>query len=1047
MNQKPDGFEQEQGLRYRAEVDRETGLWNKETTERMISSFLREHPEENHAFLMFTIDNFENIAKQEGRLVEEQLLNIVSEVLGDHFRHTDLVGRIGYGDFVALVTNVPDEETIRRKIAALTDMIKRNKSYALPTRLSLSIGFTMSDGQAVDYAYLYEQAEEALNKIRSLRKGRIYEYGNRYPIIQNDYCGSDKTILVVEDDLLNRRIVVDNLADEYHVLEAKNGQEALDILRHSIGQIDGIVLDLEMPVMNGYEFVKIVQADESYKNIPIIIATAHNEADNETQTLQLGVWDFVTKPFHMGILKQRLHNAVIHSQLTAFNQLQYLADYDQLTGIYNKGKFLEMTRDLLLAYPDEEFVFIRMDIENFKLVNSYFGSSEGDRLLRRIGEACREYAKNHSKMTYGYMQADIFCFCVPFSDAEKLNKKLEDSNLAFEKICENFKIIPKYGLYVITDKNMNMDEIYDRAIIASRSAKKNYICTFAYYEEKMMADLQRESEIAREMLPALTSGQFIVYYQPKYETKTNYPNGAEALVRWKHPEKGMISPGEFIPIFEKNGFITRLDYFVWEEVCKFLHNCKEQGIPLAPVSVNVSRMNLFNPKIVKHLKDLVDKYEVPVEMLNLEITETAYTENPIVMHQVIADLRETGFTVMMDDFGSGYSSLNMLKDLSMDVLKVDMKFLPDKMTARAERILASIVRMAKWLEMQVVVEGVEKTEQVRFLQQVGADYIQGYFYAKPMPEKEYQEMIKKCIPSPIEPRGKKDQPEGLEELWQAIPYASVVFDGLQQPVALYRYNGEKIELLRANTVFAKQFGYDEMTQHEIHNYVDKIQKYEILSTFDKVLAHREEGQCEYVRNDGTGKNIWIQMKLKYSGVIHGENIFVAIFTDITKEKKTEKELEQFQVALRKKNSDSSYILIADDQMLNRTILSDFFKDKYQILEAENGEKALKLLQEHGEEIALVLLDIEMPVMTGIEFLQKRMELNLYTSVPVIVVSGDDSRERKQESLELGVNDYITKPFVKELVVRRVHNVLDYSERFSELVKEYQSMKKSEEQDA
>ena len=1044
MSQESEVFEQEQGLRYRTEVDRETGLWNKNTTERMISTYLKEHWKENHAFLMFTIDNFENVAHQEGPLVEEQLLSVVARVLGDNFRHTDLVGRIGHGDFVALATNVPDERTVRRKIASLTEMIKRNQSYALPTRLSLSVGFTMSDGQIVDYVSLYGQAEEALNKVRALKRGRIFAYNNRYPELQNDYCGSNKTVLVVEDDLLNRRIVVDNLADEYHVLEAKNGKEALDILHHSIGQIDGIILDLVMPIMNGYEFLKIVQVDERYKSIPVIIATAHSEGDNETQALQLGVWDFVTKPFHMGILKQRLRNAVMHSQLAVFNQLQYLAEYDQLTGIYNKGKFFEMTRDLLFAYPNENFVFIRMDIENFKLVNSYFGSSEGDRLLRRIGEVCQEYAREHAKMTYGYIHADIFCFCVPFEDAEELNRKLEASNHVFDKISDNFKIIPKFGLYIIDDKQLNMDEIYDRAIVAARSAKRNYICTYAYYEKQMMDDLERESEIARDMQQALDEGQFIVYYQPKYATKTNYPNGAEALIRWQHPEKGMVSPAEFIPVFEKNGFITRLDYYVWEAVCKFLHNCKEMEIPLVPISVNVSRMNLYNPKIVSHIKGLVDKYEIPVEMLNLEITETAYTENPIVMHQAIAELRDLGFIIMMDDFGSGYSSLNMLKDLSMDVLKVDMKFLPDKMNARAERILASIVRMARWLDMQVVVEGVEKTEQVSFLQQIGADFIQGYFYAKPMPEEEYQELMRKKLPSPIEPRGKKDQPEGLEELWQAIPYASVVFDGLQQPVALYRYDGNEAELLRANTAFTREFGYDELTQHEMQNHVDKIQKYEILSTFEETLTYHEEGQCEYVRKDDDGKQVWMQMKLKYSGVIHGENIFVAIFTDITKEKNTEKELEQFQTVLRKKDSGYSYILIADDQALNRAILSDIFKDKYHILEAKNGEEALQQLKDHGEEIALVLLDIEMPVMTGIEFLQKRQELDLYINMPVIVVSGDDSSESKQESLELGVNDYITKPFVKELVLRRVHNVLDYSDRFAELMKEYQSLKKSEE---
>lgn len=1041
MEYVPEMTEQEQGLRYRGEVDNQTGLWNVETTKRMISQILKEHSLENHALLILSIDNFEITEERDGRLAKDQLLSVVSEVLAANFRHTDVVGCIGNGEFVALVTNIPDEESVRKKIASLTDAIKKKRNYALSTKLSISVGFTMSNGELSEYDELYNQAEEALNKIKNFQRGKIYEYGNRYPIIENDYCGSDKTILIVEDDMLSRRILLDNLSEDYHVLETKNGKEALEILSHCCGQIDGIVLDLEMPIMNGYEFLKIVQADENYKNIPIIIATAHTEADNESQALRLGVWDYVTKPFHMGILKQRLQNAVEHSQVTAFNQLKYLAEFDQLTGIYNKGKFFEMTRDLLFAYPDEEFVFIRMDIENFKLVNSYFGSSEGDHLLRRIGEACREFAEEHPKMTYGYMQADIFCFCVPYDHPETINDRMEKATQAFKQICDNFKILPKFGLYVITDKNMNMDEIYDRAIVASRSSKKNYICTYAYYEENMMKELVRESAIARNMIPALEQGEFVIFYQPKYETRTNFPTGAEALVRWKHPEKGMISPGEFIPVFESNGFITKLDYYVWEEVCKHMQEWKKAGVPLAPVSVNVSRMNLYNPKIVDILMDLVMKYEVPVEMLNLEITETAYTENPIVMHQAIRDLRDKGFVVMMDDFGSGYSSLNMLKDMSMDVLKIDMKFLPQKMTARAERILASIVRMAKWLDMQVVVEGVENTEQVSFLQQVGADFIQGYFYAKPMPEEEYRNLMANCIPSPIEPRRKKDNPEGLEELWQAIPYASVVFDGLQQPVALYRYNGNEIELLRANTVFARTFGYDEMTQHEMNDHVDKIQKYEIMDAFDKALSYREESQCEYLRKDDEGKNTWIQMRLKYSGVIQGDNIFVAIFSDITKEKKTEQELEQFRTVLRKKNTDAKYILIADDQALNRAILADIFKDKYHILEAANGEEALRQLQSFGDAIAMVLLDIEMPVMTGIEFLQKRMNQGLYPNIPVIVVSGDDSTERKQESLELGVNDYITKPFVKELVLRRVHNVLDYSDRFSELVQEYQSRKK------
>ncbi len=1040
-------LQQEKGLRYRAEIDSQTGLWNKETTERIIASFLEEHPEENHAFLIITIDNFAALAETEGRMVEERVLSIVSEVLEDHFRHTDLVGRVSASDFVVLITHVPDEKSVRKKIAAITNTIKRDKSYALPVRLSLSVGFTMSNGKGTTYEDMYRQAEAALNKVRQLQKGRINEYKKPIPELENDYCGSDRTVLVVEDDLLNRRILADSLKEEYHVLEAKNGQEAYDILTHGFGDVDGIILDWEMPVMDGREFLKIIQKDEQYKKIPIIIATAHSDADIESKALQLGVWDFVIKPYHMEVLKQRLKNAIIHSQLTAFNQLRYLAEYDQMTGIYNKNKLFEMTRDLLFAYPEDDFVFIRMDIENFKLVNAYFGSSEGDRLLRRIGEACRNYARKHSKMTYGYMQSDVFCFCVPFVSKEETNRRLEQTKLDFEKICENFKIIPKFGLYVITDKEMSIDEIYDHSIMAARRSKKNYICTYAYYEERMMEDLTRESEIAREMLPALESGQFIVYYQPKYETKTNLPNGAEALVRWKHPTKGMISPGEFIPVFEKNGFITRVDYFVWEEVCKFLHSWKEKGWPLMPVSVNVSRMNMYNPMLVEQLKELVERYEIPVEMLNLEITETAYTENPVVMHQAIEELRELGFIVLMDDFGSGYSSLNMLKDLPMDILKIDMKFLPEEMTARAERILASIVRMAKWLDMQVVVEGVEKTEQVQFLQKVGADYIQGYYYAKPMPREEYEDLVQRGLPSPLEPKKEKneDGPEGLEELWQAIPYASMVFDGLQQPVGLYRYSENQMELLRANTAFAKMFGYDEMTQHEALERIERDQRYNILAAFDNALTYQEETQCVYQQRNRMNQMVWIQLKLKYAGVVRGENIFVGIFSDITKEKQTEEELERFQSALRKQNDHPAYILVADDQALNRIILKDLFEDKYEILEGQNGEEAFELLKKYGQEIAIVLLDLEMPVMSGEEFLLKKKEEKELEDIPVIVISGNTSFESQQKSLELGVNDYITKPFVADIVRRRVKNVLDYSRRFSELVQEYQSIKQTEEQ--
>ena len=241
---------------------------------------------------------------------------------------------------------------------------------------------------------------------------------------------------------------------------------------------------------------------------------------------------------------------------------------------------------------------------------------------------------------------------------------------------------------------------------------------------------------------ALNSSQFIPYLQPKYDLKTNKATGAEALVRWAHPQKGLVSPGIFIPIFERNGFISKLDFYMWESVCKILRNWIDSGKKVVPVSVNISRTNLYNPELVDIICNLVKKYDIPPELLNLELTETSYMDNPALMMETVQRLRDKNFIVLMDDFGSGYSSLNTLKDITVDVLKIDMKFLQETVhQERSRKILECVINLAKKLNVPVVAEGAETEDQVNFLRDMGCEFVQGFYFSKPIPLKEFEQLI------------------------------------------------------------------------------------------------------------------------------------------------------------------------------------------------------------------------------------------------------------------------------------------------------------------
>ena len=611
------------------------------------------------------------------------------------------------------------------------------------------------------------------------------------------------TVLVVEDQAINRQILRHMLSLEYEVVEAENGAEALRVLAREPG-IAAVLLDIVMPVMDGYTFLERLR-ETPYAALPVIAVTGEKDENAEQRALDLGAWDFVSKPYRPTTLLTRLKNVIVRSQFYLVNQMRHAYEHDPITDLYNRTAFFAETRRLLDRNPQTKFALVRFDIDHFQAYNSYWGEEEGDRLLRFVADCLREVARRRPLCVYGRINADAFCLCMPFEE-QVIRGSADKAAAALARYNPEYRLVPSFGVYVIDDPTEKIQKMYELATMAAGECKGSFLSYLAFYRPEMGEKAIRDQWVVNEMQKALDGGQFEAYLQPKYNLSTRQPYGAEALIRWRHPERGLLSPGLFIPVFEQNGFIGKVDYYMWEQVCVLLRGWLDAGLDPGPVSVNVSRVNLYNPNLVELLCELVRRHNVPPWLLNLELTESAYMDNPEVMSATVRALHEAGFRILMDDFGSGYSSLNTLKDIRVDVLKIDMKFLSgDSDALRSRCILASMIRMAGWLGMPVITEGVETAAQAEFLRSVGCNYVQGYYFARPMPAAEYEKLIRETRQSPAEQHA-EHLPEIREALWAARPDNELLFNGFDLPAAICEYDLGAIRVLRRNAVFLQAFG-------------------------------------------------------------------------------------------------------------------------------------------------------------------------------------------------------------------------------------------------
>lgn len=419
-------------------------------------------------------------------------------------------------------------------------------------------------------------------------------------------------------------------------------------------------------------------------------------------------------------------------------ELRYTLAHDELTGVLAEKAFQQQVEERLKTAKPEEYFIVYMDIYKFKLINEMFGSDKGDAILKIMGEVLEAFAKENNGLC-GRISADKFIAFLP--NRQEIIDEFYTKKLRKNRIIQS-EIYLHYGIYIIRNTNIPVTRMIDSAQLAQKSVKGNYDNCVSFYDDEIKEKILHEQEIINTMAQALKNHEFIIYLQPQYNYRSGRIDGAEALVRWNSPTKGLISPLDFIPIFETNGFIVKLDEYVWEEVCKLLRSWIDRGCDPLPISINVSRTDLLRGSVSKKLQSLIKQYDLPPELIRVEITESAYMDNPQQLILEINRLRTNDFIVEMDDFGSGYSSLNMLKDVPINVLKTDLKFLSSAgIGERKDRILDNIINMAHEIGLLVIAEGVETKEQADYLMKLDCELMQGYYFSRPVPVEEFEEIV------------------------------------------------------------------------------------------------------------------------------------------------------------------------------------------------------------------------------------------------------------------------------------------------------------------
>ena len=548
-----------------------------------------------------------------------------------------------------------------------------------------------------------------------------------------------KTVLIAEDVEINRMLLGTILEEEYDVRYASDGAETLKILREEKDRISLLLLDLMMPEVDGIEVLRTMKSDPALRNIPVIVLTGDQEA--EVECLHLGAMDFIPKPYPGAeIIKARVSKCI---ELSETRDLIQSTERDTLTKLFNIDYFVRYVERFDRYFAEMPMDAIVININHFQTINERFGKQYGDDVLRRLADKIRATARETGGVCCR-QGADVFLLYCPHR--EEYDSLLESLSIGIggeSSGADHIRL--RMGVYANADRQLDPERRFDRANKAADSVRGSHIRSVGFYDAAI-----HEAQIHRERLledfhSCLENNCFRVYLQPKFNIRREEPYlaSAEALVRWVHPELGMISPAEFIPLLEESGLVLELDRFVWKHTAAYIRSWKDRFGTSVPVSVNVSRVDMLATNLKEIFRQILDEYRLEPSDLMLEITESAYTGSSDPVIETALALREMGFMIEMDDFGTGYSSLGMLNRLPIDALKLDMSFVRTAFAGekRDTRIIQLILDIAKILGVPVIAEGVETEEQLLALKDLGCDLAQGYFFSRPVPGDEFDSFI------------------------------------------------------------------------------------------------------------------------------------------------------------------------------------------------------------------------------------------------------------------------------------------------------------------
>ena len=543
----------------------------------------------------------------------------------------------------------------------------------------------------------------------------------------------EQNVLIVDDSLINRELLQYILQDRYQVYQAENGAQAVEMIQSRERIYRLMLLDIQMPVMDGFDVLECLGKKKLLKDLPVIVISGDTTNAAVLHAYELGAVDYFSKPFSPEIVLNRVQNILS----------LYKHEYqDALTGGYNRCGFIRRTENVLYNVASaKDYVLMFFDIKNFKATNELFGTDGGDGVLKEFYTRINAIFQPEVS---GRLDADHF-ICLAKRESIDLDTLPAKLKINVQLNGRSMKLYGYCGIYNLEEDDVNVSAMIDRAKLAEESILHDHVLPYAIFDDSMRRGYMDRVELLAEYETALQNEEFKVYYQPVVEAATGNLVSAEALVRWVHPQRGMVSPAVFIPALESSGQISRLDWYVAEHVYKTILRSYRENFPMVPVSVNLSWMDFYDDSLMDDLMDIFQGDSLRRGDMRLEITETSYAALESDRAGILEQLRAAGVKILLDDFGSGYSSFGMLKRYDFDILKLDMTFTRQIETSpKVCTIINGIIQMVHHLGIKVIAEGAETEAQVKFLRENDCDYIQGYYFSKPLPEADFLAYVQKA---------------------------------------------------------------------------------------------------------------------------------------------------------------------------------------------------------------------------------------------------------------------------------------------------------------